>query len=553
MIQKSGITDLEFFSQLYRIVKGKLVNFLIHFASMLSNILYLKKMYITGTLFVLIDLGSELCKIPQSIISLTINPAGYGITTPVKRPGMIQPPSNSQLSIGQPNVPSDSENKTQITSILSKKNSLPPNQPRTLAHPRLLILLKTWMRKKPKSNANLKEGIQCLMMSRNSFLNQISCKGDVQIFIIHIIHQVPTSVCGARRKSMYLEAVVESLDSLGWLLRSQTSCQFSKVKPRQIQKKSQSLTKQKGLIKKIPIASHLCGFYIKQSHGPVLKTHIFKQIFTNVNLDQSCSNRNGLQPLVCKSLHFQNKIIVIYWYCNLFQQATNIKFSLIHEICITKGTTLVSLVHKSHLLIMIGIMLLNIFLSILIERYLQKNIIVINTCFARQLIQVPTTTQWPEHCIRNFTNMKDQSFIGTVIPCILRLGIEAPPPPKLKNAFLGCMLWMNRDHIVSSLLARKRKKHQRARGLFHEYMSCLAIPASKDQKSLLIWSKVFSISASSCAAERTFSSAANVFSSGCGSLKPQTMKRCVTSHMWLKQGIKLTGKFEKAKKIQELR
>ena len=56
-------------------------------------------------------------------------------------------------------------------------------------------------------------------------------------------------------------------------------------------------------------------------------------------------------------------------------------------------------------------------------------------------------------------------------------------------------------------------------------------------------------SASSCAAEQTFSSAADVCSSGCGSLKPRTIERCVSSHMWLKQGIQVTGKFEKAQKI----
>jgi len=55
-------------------------------------------------------------------------------------------------------------------------------------------------------------------------------------------------------------------------------------------------------------------------------------------------------------------------------------------------------------------------------------------------------------------------------------------------------------------------------------------------------------SASSCAAERTFSSAADVCSSGRGSLKPRTIERCVSSHMWLKQGIQVSGKFEKAQK-----
>ncbi|KNZ44684.1 hypothetical protein VP01_892g6 [Puccinia sorghi] len=39
---------------------------------------------------------------------------------------------------------------------------------------------------------------------------------------------------------------------------------------------------------------------------------------------------------------------------------------------------------------------------------------------------------------------------------------------------------------------------------------------------------------------------ANVCSNGCGGLGPWTMERCVMSHMWLKQGIQVTGKFEKA-------
>ncbi|KNZ64428.1 hypothetical protein VP01_10307g1, partial [Puccinia sorghi] len=65
--------------------------------------------------------------------------------------------------------------------------------------------------------------------------------------------------------------------------------------------------------------------------------------------------------------------------------------------------------------------------------------------------------------------------------------------------------------------------------------------AAKDQKSLLIWwkdhSKTFSVlsslakdylasSASSCASERMFSSAADVCFSGCGSLNPRTIERC---------------------------
>ncbi|KNZ45211.1 hypothetical protein VP01_838g3, partial [Puccinia sorghi] len=48
---------------------------------------------------------------------------------------------------------------------------------------------------------------------------------------------------------------------------------------------------------------------------------------------------------------------------------------------------------------------------------------------------------------------------------------------------------------------------------------------------------------------KMFSSEANVCSSGHGILKPQTIERCVSSHVWLKQGIQVIGKFEKAQKI----
>ena len=85
----------------------------------------------------------------QSTQSASVNQAGYGsnvsegqnrrtsrVTAPVKRPGMIQPSSDSRRSIGQPtnivnitnnptkkrkNVPSDSETESQITPIASKK------------------------------------------------------------------------------------------------------------------------------------------------------------------------------------------------------------------------------------------------------------------------------------------------------------------------------------------------------------------------------------------------------------------------------------------------
>ncbi|KNZ61197.1 hypothetical protein VP01_1437g1, partial [Puccinia sorghi] len=56
---------------------------------------------------------------------------------------------------------------------------------------------------------------------------------------------------------------------------------------------------------------------------------------------------------------------------------------------------------------------------------------------------------------------------------------------------------------------------------------------------------------SSFASEKKFSLADNVFSSGCGTLKPWKIGRCMSSHMWLKQGIQVTGKFKKAQKFFE--
>ena len=135
-----------------------------------------------------------------------------------------------------------------------------------------------------------------------------------------ISHRVPTSVCGARRKSVYLAAVCQIFGLIEMALVKLEDYQMAvhnvkkplirvpsfqpllcrKVKTRPRQKMDRSLvtsTKQKSLITKLSITSYLCGFYVKQSHGPVLKTHIFEQPFTTVNLEQSCSNGNGLQPL----------------------------------------------------------------------------------------------------------------------------------------------------------------------------------------------------------------------------------------------------------------
>ena len=85
----------------------------------------------------------------QSMGSPSVNQAGYGsdqsegqnrrtsrVTTPVKRPGMIQPSSDSRCPIGQPinptkkrkNLPSDSEPESQNTPIASQKKDQKPTK-----------------------------------------------------------------------------------------------------------------------------------------------------------------------------------------------------------------------------------------------------------------------------------------------------------------------------------------------------------------------------------------------------------------------------------------
>ncbi|POW00867.1 hypothetical protein PSHT_12846 [Puccinia striiformis] len=56
-------------------------------------------------------------------------------------------------------------------------------------------------------------------------------------------------------------------------------------------------------------------------------------------------------------------------------------------------------------------------------------------------------------------------------------------------------------------------------------------------------------SASSCSAERTFSAAADVCSSNRGKLLPRTIEMCVSSRMWLKGDVPLTGEFAAADKL----
>ncbi|KNZ44679.1 hypothetical protein VP01_892g1, partial [Puccinia sorghi] len=82
---------------------------------------------------------------------------------------------------------------------------------------------------------------------------------------------------------------------------------------------------------------------------------------------------------------------------------------------------------------------------------------------------------------------------------------------------------VDNNNIFELFNAPPNYSESRELEVYVKNMDRLATPAAKDQNSLLI-----------C---------------GCGILKPQTIERCLSSHMWLKQGIQVTGKFLKAQKI----
>ncbi|KNZ53067.1 hypothetical protein VP01_3355g2 [Puccinia sorghi] len=128
----------------------------------------------------------------------------------------------------------------------------------------------------PKSNIKLKGGSQSLMMSRISFLKNIFARGI--------------------RKSMYLEAVCQILRLIEMALFKLEEYQMAAhnfIEPLtrvpNFLKILFTSTKQKHLTIKLSVAYYLCDFYLQQSHQSVLKTHIFKKLFTSVNLDQSSS------------------------------------------------------------------------------------------------------------------------------------------------------------------------------------------------------------------------------------------------------------------------
>ncbi|KNZ51083.1 hypothetical protein VP01_40g7 [Puccinia sorghi] len=211
---------------------------------------------------------------------------------------------------------------------------------------------------------------------------------------ILIISQ-PLNFCGARKNYVYLEAACQIL---GLIVMNLTIQKGSKLPANYLQEITS--IKKKHFITKLSSTSYIFGFYVKKYLGPALKAHMFKKPFTTVKLDWSFSNGIGLQPL---------KISPLSITCG--QQ---------------KETALGSLVHKSHLLTMIGILLFNIILKLWLPG---------------------TTKEALSYLAWECDKMHIKCFchkIGLVLNYGLeKLGLEALPLPKLNKTFLGSVPYLN--------------------------------------------------------------------------------------------------------------
>ncbi|KNZ56598.1 hypothetical protein VP01_2369g1, partial [Puccinia sorghi] len=218
-------------------------------------------------------------------------------------------------------------------------------------------------------------------------------------------------------------------------------------------------------------------------------THIFKQPFTSVNLDQSCSNGNGLKTLVCNSLSFT--------------KATNSKFTLMLDMWTIKGNhfgfigasvtfidydwnyvvqhlslNLVAWTHK-------GSLLEEPIVNLLSNHAPKRNINLYcdiymlcqttdsgsnNKTMAIKMHQRSYELEGSEiswDCDTMHIKCFCHKMALVVNAGLKKFGLEAPPPPKLKKAFLGSLpysyhlmklLWMKMDQIVKLILIISKTK-----------------------------------------------------------------------------------------------
>ncbi|KNZ59773.1 hypothetical protein VP01_1664g7 [Puccinia sorghi] len=273
----------------------------------------------------------------------------------------------------------------------------------------------------------------------NFFSESYFCKGYGYILIsiwfgsLITSHQVPI-----RKKCVYLEAAcqifgpimialfkLEGYQIISQNIKKQLTRMTSfltllcrKVKTRHIQMKAQSLAnpiKQKGLITKLSITSYLFGLYVKQSLGNVLKIHILEQNLNTVNLDWSCSNGNGLQPLVCNSPDC--------W--NYFVQPLSLK--------------LVAWNNK-------GSLLAEPIVNVLAKHGLQRKISSNKNTMAKTMHQKLYKIEASElawKCDTMHIKCFCHKMALVVNAGLKKLVLEAPPPPKLHKSFLGSVPYSN--------------------------------------------------------------------------------------------------------------
>ncbi|KNZ60034.1 hypothetical protein VP01_1622g1, partial [Puccinia sorghi] len=297
----------------------------------------------------------------------------------------------------------------------------------------LSILLKTQTRKTPKSNINVKGGIQSLMMSRTSFMNHIVARG-----ILMISHQVLFLWCKK-------EVRISGSSLLNLFTHCDGSCQTGR-KGAKLPVTSLQESKTKRDIKEGSISNH------------------FNQAekFDNETLNNIIS-----LPVSMRSLSLLN-----LWVCHIFglkrghaqSQATNSKFTLVHDLWTTKvnrfgfiGSS-VSFINNDwnyvfqHISLKLvacnhkGSLLSEPIFNVLENHGLQRKRSSNNNTMAKTMHQKLYNLEGSDFSW-DYDTMHIKCFchkMALVVNAGLNeLGLEAPPPPKLKKSFLGSVPYLN--------------------------------------------------------------------------------------------------------------
>ncbi|KNZ47839.1 hypothetical protein VP01_609g2 [Puccinia sorghi] len=236
----------------------------------------------------------------------------------MKRPGMIHPSSDSQISIVQPiniinktppikqkSFPPESETKSQITPIYSKKKGKKTSKNPPTCSQSNLDPIKHKRQRRDLEFKNFK----------NFFFESYCHKGYVRInslwFVNLIIsHQVPINFCGTRKNSVYLEATCQIFGPIVMALGSKLlATSLQDIKTKGDTKKDQYLvtsTKQRRLITKLSIKASLGGLFFKwkwaSTSGHLIYLDLQEAMLNQLKL---CNSPHLQKVTVPKHLHMQ--------------------------------------------------------------------------------------------------------------------------------------------------------------------------------------------------------------------------------------------------------